>query len=413
MRRCQIAVLLAAGLGTAAYAQRSDFTTRGPSGLRPTSLTARTQPSGSSSRSGQELYVSTRTGEIYRIDSYASAPTASLVTATPTMGLSDIAVDPTDGAMYGIAWISSASGRELLEIDLTNGAVAVVGTLPDTANNLDFTPDGRLFIRGITGRTWEIDATTASGVIVAQGGSRPAGDLAWEAEGTLLVSTAAGDIERTDPSAGTNTVLFDTGLGSSVYGLEIDVDGMVYLGVANGGIYRADLNATTVSLLGNLSLSSDLFGLAFARGPGAAPLGLAYCGPAVSNSTGSPGAISAEGSSSAAVDRVELTSSSLPVNASAFFLTSRMQGTVVNPGGSTGVLCLGGAIGRYVGSGQVQNAGSSGVIRLTLELSMTPTPTGFVSIQPGETWNFTAWYRDNLGGQATSNFTDAVAIAFL
>ena len=40
---------------------------------------------------------------------------------------------------------------------------------------------------------------------------------------------------------------------------------------------------------------------------------------------------------------------------------------------------------------------------------MTPTPTAFVAIQPGETWNFQAWYRDS----GSNNFTDGLSIGFL
>jgi len=75
-------------------------------------------------------------------------------------------------------------------------------------------------------------------------------------------------------------------------------------------------------------------------------------------------------------------------------------------------LCLGGSIGRFVGPGQVMNSGASGSFTLTVDLSALPTPTGLVTAQPGETWNFQAWYRDANPGP-TSNFTDAVAVTFL
>jgi hypothetical protein len=45
-----------------------------------------------------------------------------------------------------------------------------------------------------------------------------------------------------------------------------------------------------------------------------------------------------------------------------------------------------------------------------VHLNAIPTPTAFVPVQPGQTWNFQAWYRD-LGG--TNNFTDALSIMFL
>ncbi|MDG1984154.1 MAG: hypothetical protein P8M11_06290, partial [Planctomycetota bacterium] len=71
-----------------------------------------------------------------------------------------------------------------------------------------------------------------------------------------------------------------------------------------------------------------------------------------------------------------------------------------------------GAIGRYVGPGQIVNSGATGEVTLPLDLTQTPQPTGFVSVQPGETWNFQAWYRDSVGGSATSNFTDGLSITF-
>ena len=48
---------------------------------------------------------------------------------------------------------------------------------------------------------------------------------------------------------------------------------------------------------------------------------------------------------------------------------------------------------------------------LQLDLLNTPTPAGPVAILPGETWYFTAWFRDSNPGP-TSNFTDAVSILF-
>jgi hypothetical protein len=70
-------------------------------------------------------------------------------------------------------------------------------------------------------------------------------------------------------------------------------------------------------------------------------------------------------------------------------------------------------VGRFVGPGQIQSSGTTGVIYLDLNLNAQPTPTGLVSVQPGETWNFQLWYRDAIAGQTTSNFTDAVGVSFL
>jgi len=145
-----------------------------------------------------------------------------------------------------------------------------------------------------------------------------------------------------------------------------------------------------------------------------APVGVGanYCA-AATNSTGVTGAMSAAGSAVAASNALTLTASRLPNNAFGFFLTSRSQGFVQNPGGSQGNLCLSGAIGRFVGPGQIKNSGATGAISLALDLTRQPTPTGFVAVVAGDTWNFTAWYRDVVGGTATSNFADGLAVTFL
>jgi hypothetical protein len=141
-------------------------------------------------------------------------------------------------------------------------------------------------------------------------------------------------------------------------------------------------------------------------------LGTTYCSPAVANSTGGPGEFELTGSAVIANNDLTLVASSLPMNSATLFLTSRTQGAVVNPGGSMGILCLGGSIGRYTGPGQVQNSGVAGRSSLLIDLMNHPTPLGLVQVQPGETWNFQAWYRDAVGGVPTSNFTSAAEITF-
>ena len=146
-------------------------------------------------------------------------------------------------------------------------------------------------------------------------------------------------------------------------------------------------------------------------GGGGGGFGVPYC-TAVPNSTGAIGTTRGTGSTVASANTVTLTAASLPTNSFGFFLTSRTQGFAQTPGGSSGNLCLGGSIGRYVGSGQILNSGSFGSFSLMLDLTQTPTPNGLVPVQAGETWNFTAWYRDSVGGSATSNFTDGLSVAF-
>jgi hypothetical protein len=141
-------------------------------------------------------------------------------------------------------------------------------------------------------------------------------------------------------------------------------------------------------------------------------IGTNYCGPGVVNSTGNSGTIGGTGTNIVANNDLALVASNLPMNAFGYFLTSRTQGLVNQPGGSLGVLCLGGAIGRYTGPGQIQNTGTTNSFSLALNLSQTPTPTGLVAVVAGETWNFQAWHRDAVGGTAVSNFTDGFSVAF-
>ena len=141
--------------------------------------------------------------------------------------------------------------------------------------------------------------------------------------------------------------------------------------------------------------------------------GTNYCQAAV-NSTGAPAKMSASGSNIVANNDLVLEALDLPPNAFGFFLTSTSQGFVAGPGGSQGNLCLGGAIGRYVGPGQIQNSGAAGTISLAIDNTQVPQPTGSVAIVAGETWNFQLWTRDvsGGGGPPTSNFTDGYEVTF-
>ena len=142
-----------------------------------------------------------------------------------------------------------------------------------------------------------------------------------------------------------------------------------------------------------------------------APLGTGYC-TANNNSTGVTAQTVANGSIQLIDNNLTLISSRLPLNSFAFYLTSRTQGFIQNPGGSAGNLCLTGAIGRYVGPGQIKNSGATGSISLLLNLNSVPQPTGAVAVVAGETWNFQCWYRDVVGSSATSNFSNGLSLTF-
>ena len=70
-------------------------------------------------------------------------------------------------------------------------------------------------------------------------------------------------------------------------------------------------------------------------------------------------------------------------------------------GGGHGTLCLGGAIQRAC---PLARSSATGSIAFRLDF-------GGISIQPGETWCFQSWYRDD-DPSPTFNSSDAVAIRF-
>jgi hypothetical protein len=169
-----------------------------------------------------------------------------------------------------------------------------------------------------------------------------------------------------------------------------------------------------IGLEGLLGLSANvgLDNLRFSElGGPTGEVGTRYCGTAVMNSSAGPASLRVWGQSAVAANDARLVATGLPLGSFGFFLASRTQGNIAQPGGSQGVLCLGGAIGRYVGAGQVVNSGVTGNFALDVDLTRMPTPTGLVAAQVGQTWNFTAWYRD-ANPTSTSNFTDAVAVLF-
>ena len=135
-------------------------------------------------------------------------------------------------------------------------------------------------------------------------------------------------------------------------------------------------------------------------------LGTRYCSPAVPNSTGLPAHIDLVGSPSLAQGNLTLEATQLPTNQFGLFITSRNTGS--NPF-SAGVLCLSAPIGRFAGPSQLQNSGSAGAFSLAIDLTQNWPVAGVSAPSVGETWHFSAWFRD---GAAGSNFTDAVSLTF-
>jgi choice-of-anchor B domain-containing protein len=150
-------------------------------------------------------------------------------------------------------------------------------------------------------------------------------------------------------------------------------------------------------------LESGLFVLSYEP-----PLGQEYC-TAAANSTGAPATVSAQGSNRVADDDLQVIAANLPQNSNGYFLVSRQQGFVINAGGSQGHLCVGGAIGRYIG--QAASSGTAGMLSVDVDVQSVPQPTGSVPVQVGETWNFQCWYRDS-NPNPTSNFSMGYSVTF-
>ena len=142
------------------------------------------------------------------------------------------------------------------------------------------------------------------------------------------------------------------------------------------------------------------------------PVGEVYC-DAVPNSSGRPGELRALGSVSLAARRVRLTAHALPPQQTVLFVAGRSRADVFPVGSSVGRLCLGGALGRFDGPGQIRTSGASGEATLRLPVGQLPTPAGPIPAMVGANWTFQAWHRDTVGGAATSNFTRAVELQFV
>jgi hypothetical protein len=365
---------------------------------------------------------------------------------------------------------SAGSAAAIFEVDVTRnagghitgfaGVATLVATAPNADGGLQFGPGGVLFYT-----TWPdnmlgqiepgsvapdrlIDltalgvASSTGGLAITPSGFPSAGSLkltsyggnTWysatlvpDGTGTYdvmnltLRATVGGfvglegiaHVAATYPAFSTPSALVCEWGSSGVSAYELDTNGDIDPSLQRTFLTSYSCTGTTVDpATGDLLFSGYSGTSMLVIEPSTVLLGTSYCTPAVPNSTGSSGGISATGSQAVAANNVTLEASSLPLNSFGFFLTSRTQGMVNQPGGSQGVLCLGGSIGRYVGPGQIQNSGASGSFSLVIDLAATPTPTGFVQVVAGETWNFQSWHRDAVGGTATSNFTDGLAIPF-
>ncbi len=131
----------------------------------------------------------------------------------------------------------------------------------------------------------------------------------------------------------------------------------------------------------------------------------------VLNSTGLGARLELTGSPTVADMDLTVSVDQLPLNSAGYVITSMDTFTVVNPGNSTGNLCIASStIGRFAGN--VLNSGATGTVSFSPDLTMFPLPVGTAPVLPGETRYFQYWYRDSLIGIPTSNFSSAWGLTF-
>ncbi|MEZ5975158.1 MAG: choice-of-anchor L domain-containing protein [Planctomycetota bacterium] len=137
-------------------------------------------------------------------------------------------------------------------------------------------------------------------------------------------------------------------------------------------------------------------------------LGQAFCTPAA-NTTGQPGVLYATGSSLVANNNLTLVALDVPDGQLMYFLGSRGQDFVMNPGGSDGHLCLGGGFGIarfHSTTGMIAGQTHSG----TIDLTNVPEPPLFgTMVLAGETWHFQGWHRE---AASNGNFTAGLSVQF-
>ena len=352
-----------------------------------------------------------------------------------------IELSPETRSLFAIDW--NADGTVLYGIDNVTHEIVTIdedtGVSTATGNTVTgvLAPGGLALLTGLTaaadGTTWylsEFDGANTfllSGDITTGVFSRVSSqrtaiglviDIAINQAGDLyglLLSTD--NLLSIDPSNGGGVPVGAIGLNADfAQGMDFDpttgeLYAAIYLGGGAGQFCTLNLANGSATLLEDTMVLDAEMEIAI-RIPDT-PVGNTYCTTNL-NSTGGEATISADGTNAVADNDLTLTATGLPAFAFGFFIVSSTQGFVMNPGGSSGDLCVTGSIGRYVGPGQIQNSGNGGTFSLTVDLTAIPQPNGPISTSAGDTLNFQTWFRDALpSGSATSNFTNGLEIVFI
>lgn len=263
------------------------------------------------------------------------------------------------------------------------------------------------------------DAGVCASFLTDDGSLGIASDL--EVTYTTTVARASGVMLDVDRQEQWEISAFDTA-GSLVELLVLDPPPVRPCGGTNGNGAAAPFSLSSPSgaaeikrLVFHYSGNNGLagVGLAFDNfNPSEGSLGAETVGcTAAASSRGIPAVTAALGSSRVQDNSLRLVASGLPLNATGYFIASPLAGFEMNPGGATGNICILNPASRFNRSGELQNSGACGTFDLAVDLANLPGPTGALSLMPGETWTFQAWFQDPLP-QPNSNFANAVTVDF-
>jgi PEP-CTERM motif-containing protein len=169
---------------------------------------------------GQEtLYVATGSkgadGVLYTVNPFTAAFTTvgPITTGAGAIGMTGLAFDPLNGALYGITGLESPNfPRSLVTINPATGAATVLGTLTSTfgttgLTDISFQSDGTLF--GISpSDLYTINLGTGALTSIGSTGlNPPGGGLAFNSSGILYsAGIATGSVDTLSTSTGARTV---------------------------------------------------------------------------------------------------------------------------------------------------------------------------------------------------------------
>jgi hypothetical protein len=147
--------------------------------------------------------------------------------------------------------------------------------------------------------------------------------------------------------------------------------------------------------------------------PSRTSVGTATCAAAVANSTGHAATLRLAGSLSVVSDSLQLVGQSIPASTWVLPIAGTIAVNVPAAGGSTGTLCVAGALRRL--GHVVARADAGGAYCTHLPLTTWHPGVGGgppTAASAGETWHFQLWFRDGSPSGPTSNFSTAVEATF-